>query len=175
MAQPAALSYSPAGSPNHFEISPLAFAAWRGDGACVAALLELPEARRELHLRDKEGWSVLHFAVRGGSPVCIRLLAQAGADVRAAVPGGQQAIHWAAAAASADCCAELLLAGALPTAPDSTGRTAVQLAQRRLQHEQAAEEQAPFQRQRLLRAQQHLTVRLAPAARPAAAPCAERR
>lgn len=100
----------------------------------------------QLHLRDKEGWSVLHFAVRGGSPACIRLLAQAGADMHAVVPGGQQALHWAAAAASADCCAELLLAGAVPAAPDSAGRTAVQLAQRRLQHELFAEQQAPCQR-----------------------------
>lgn len=133
-------------SPNYFDISPLAFAAWRGDAARVAALLEQPSARQELHLRDKEGWTVLHFAVRGGSPVCIRLLAQAGADVHAVVPGGRQALHWAAAGASADCCVELLLAGALPTAPDSSGRSAEQLAQRRLQHEQAAEEQAPYQR-----------------------------
>lgn len=194
---------SPSSSHNHFEISPLAFAAWRGDAARVAALLEQPSARQEvrvclignscdqsslvqfdslaparqgpnlpetkmkwsacdqlhtqlkrahlstvlqLHLRDKEGWSVLHFAVRGGSPACIRLLAQAGADMHAVVPGGQQALHWAAAAASADCCAELLLAGAVPAAPDSAGRSAVQLAQRRLQHELFAEQQAPCQR-----------------------------
>ncbi len=139
-------SFGPSASTNAFDINPLAFAAWRGDAARVAALLEQPAALQQLHLRDKEHWSCLHFAVRGGSPVCIRLLAQAGADVHAVVPGGRQPIHWAAAAASADCCAELLLAGALPTAADSMGRTAVQLAQQRLQHELAAEEQAPFQR-----------------------------
>ena len=90
---------------------------------------------------------MLHFAVRGGSPACIRLLAQAGASVHAAVPGlQQQPLHWAAAAASADCCAELLAAGACPAAVDGSGRSAVQLSHQRLQHELAAEQRAPFQR-----------------------------
>lgn len=132
---------------NKWGITPLAFAAWRGDAARLAEVLAADGAQAQLAATDCDGWDALAFAVRGGCPTCVRLLCEAGAAVNAAsARDGRTALHSAALAAGASCVAALLEAGADTAARDGLGRTALQYAQQRLAGELEAEARAPFQR-----------------------------
>ena len=112
------------GGGNHWHIAPLHWAAWQGDAARVSVLLATGRADiEELDEQDRDGWSALHFAVRGRSAACLDLLLGAGAD-----PGRRDAahgtpLHLAAAAGSAECVAALLRRGACPAVEGKDGRT----------------------------------------------------
>lgn len=108
----------------------------QGGGGCSSNQLE----------PGRDGWSALHFAVRGGSAACLRLLLDASARPDAvARPTGHTALHWAAAAGAGDCVAALLAAGADAGVADGLGRTSLQYAEQRLAEAEAAEQRSPYQ------------------------------
>jgi ankyrin repeat protein len=83
-------------------------AALRGDAAVLRAEI-LGADGHELIAAGRQGLTTLHFAARGGSEECVRLLLEAGAEKGARAENGLMPWHWATSAAVARL---LLLKGA---------------------------------------------------------------
>ncbi len=99
-----------------------------------------------VHAKDADGWTAVHYAVRGRSLHCLAQLLAEGAD--ASVPAGRlrrTPLHFAAEAGEPDLVAALLAAGSHTGAADATGHTPLALALQWLAAVQAAEQSAPYQ------------------------------
>ncbi|XP_074571772.1 putative signal recognition particle 43 kDa protein, chloroplastic [Curcuma longa] len=105
-------------------------AAKKADAAALSALLSDPGSSRDPDAEDSDGRTALHFVAGLGSEECIRLLAEAGADVNRAerAGGGLTPLHIAAGYGQPAAARALLLAGADPEALDGRGRTPLELA-----------------------------------------------
>jgi ankyrin repeat protein len=82
----------------------------------------------DLLVRDRNGDSVVHHAVRMDRLELLEFLLSAGADVNAANDQGQTALHLAASAGSYQACQLLLAWGASVEAADDQGNTPLHLA-----------------------------------------------
>ncbi len=97
------------------------------EAAAQAALQELPPAERAagLNRRDREGYTPLSYAARGGCMAVIELYVKGGADVKAADPNsGWTPLHVAAQARQAEAVRYLLSKGADVNAATAQGKTA---------------------------------------------------
>ncbi|WOL20109.1 hypothetical protein Cni_G28911 [Canna indica] len=105
-------------------------AAKKADAAALSALLCDPDASRDPDAEDPDGRTALHFVAGLGSEECVRLLAEAGADVDRAerAGGGLTPLHIAAGYGQPAAVRALLAAGAEPGALDGRGRTPLELA-----------------------------------------------
>eukprot|EP00262_Sarcandra_glabra_P017294 TRINITY_DN587_c0_g1_i1.p1 TRINITY_DN587_c0_g1~~TRINITY_DN587_c0_g1_i1.p1 ORF type:complete len:378 (+),score=64.01 TRINITY_DN587_c0_g1_i1:142-1275(+) len=103
-------------------------AAKKADSAALSRLLEA-DANRDVDAVDGDGRTALHFVSGLGSEACVRLLADAGADVdRRDAQGGLTPLHMAAGYVKPGVVRVLLDVGADAEAADDRGRTAVDLA-----------------------------------------------
>ncbi|KAJ6819695.1 uncharacterized protein M6B38_400810 [Iris pallida] len=105
-------------------------AARNADARALAALLSDESTSRDPDAEDGDGRTALHFAAGLGSEDCIRILAEAGADVerKERSGGGLTPLHVAAGYARPGAVKALLELGADPETADDRGRTAVDLA-----------------------------------------------
>ena len=106
----------------------LHWAAERGQGACLRALLERGAS---VEAFSSSGLTALHCAANQGcvSCCCLQTLLDAGSSLEATSSTGRTALHWAADRGYAACLRALLGAGARPGAVDCDGQTALHLAQ----------------------------------------------
>lgn len=95
----------------------------------------LIDAGADLHKPDKNGWYVLHAAVRHNKPACIPYLLQRGADPQATLATGYTALHLAVAMGHAPCVKALSEGGANVNARLRSGCTALHLAVRLGRHD----------------------------------------
>lgn len=107
--------------PDHIGTLPIHVACRRGYSSVVAAFL----ARDEALLEARGPLRLTPLMMAAGSPRTVEVLLEAGADVEAASPTGERALHRAARATDATSAAALLRAGADHTAVDSYGRSAL--------------------------------------------------
>lgn len=105
-------------------------AAKKADDVALSTLLSDPNTARDSDALDSDGRSALHFVSGLGSEACIRILAEAGADLdrKDRSGGGLTPIHMAAGYAQPDAVKALLELGADPEAVDIRGRMAIDLA-----------------------------------------------
>ncbi|KAK9912711.1 hypothetical protein M0R45_036561 [Rubus argutus] len=95
----------------------------RGSAELVDAILEYREAN--VDVLDKDGDPPLVFALVAGSPECVRVLINRGANVRSRLREGlgPSVAHVCAYHGQPDCMRELLMAGADPNAVDEEGES----------------------------------------------------
>lgn len=106
-------------------------AAKKADDVALSTLLSDPNTARDSDALDSDGRSALHFVCGLGSESCIRILAEAGADIDRkdkSGGGGLTPIHMAAGYAQPNAVKALLELGADPEAVDIRGRMAIDLA-----------------------------------------------
>ncbi|XP_048532640.1 probable signal recognition particle 43 kDa protein, chloroplastic [Triticum urartu] len=106
-------------------------AAKKADVDALGALLADEALRRDPNAEDAQGRTAMHFAAGLGSEECLRLLAEAGADVGHAerAGGGLTPLHIAAGYGRATGVRALLELGADAESPDGKGRTPLELVQ----------------------------------------------
>src|SRR5690348_145035 len=95
-------------------------AARRGDNKQVEALIT---AGSSANVKDKSGWTPLHWAVVGDNTNTVKILLEAGANIDAKDNWGGTPLHLAANNNCAETVQALLLAGANLEAKDIHGRT----------------------------------------------------
>lgn len=117
--------------------TPLHLAAYYGHAEAVRLLLA---HHAEVNAVSNNALAVqpLHSALAGNNPCCVRLLVEAGADVRAAQPGGQLPVHQAAAQGNLDALQLLVQHGAELAVADEQGRPPRDLALAAGHHQIAA-------------------------------------
>jgi len=119
------------------EWTPLMFAAARGGGANVRALLK---AGANVHVRDIHGTTPLHKAAAAGNVESIAALIQGGGDIQAVDRQGMSALHMAASYERLDAIRCLMSLGASQFAkngPLLDGETAYQMAVKEGLHKSA--------------------------------------
>jgi len=100
----------------------LCFAVQSGSERALKALLD---ARANVALVDKKGWTAAHHAVCGGHAVCLRLLIDAGANRETKALGGATPLLYAAQVGQAECCSLLLAMGCDVNTRDDYGQVRV--------------------------------------------------
>ncbi|CAN8283738.1 unnamed protein product, partial [Cochlearia groenlandica] len=104
-------------------------AARKADEEAFAQLLESPEDCRDINSVDENGRTALLFVAGLGSEKCVRILAEAGANLEHRdVRGGLTALHMAAGYVKPEAVKELVDLGADVEVEDERGLTALELA-----------------------------------------------
>jgi ankyrin repeat protein len=111
-----------------FASSPLFASVGFGDPAVVQALLK---GKSDVHEKDSDGMTALHWAVLAHHPEVVKVLLAGGADVNAVDRFGYTPLQYAATVDFGDAfiVSALLQAGADPTIKDKEGKTALAHAQ----------------------------------------------
>lgn len=91
----------------------------------VSSLLSTPGI--DVHARDNDGFTAMHWASWSGMPYSILQLANAGADVNAAESNGYTPLMLAAMRGDDEAVEVLLSLGANPAAKNAEGKTALEL------------------------------------------------
>jgi len=104
--------------------SPLIAAVGFGDPAVIQALLK---GGADVHEKDSDGMTALHWAVLAHHPEAVKVLLAKGADVNAVDRFGYTPLHYAATVDFGDAATvtALLQAGADPNIKDKDGKTAL--------------------------------------------------
>ncbi|KAK9741812.1 hypothetical protein RND81_03G130300 [Saponaria officinalis] len=104
-------------------------AAKKADAEALQRVLDADDIVRDPDAVDADGRTALHFVSGLGSDACVRVLAEAGADVnKRDLSGGMTPLHMAAGYARPDATRALIEFGADPELEDGKGRTALQIA-----------------------------------------------
>lgn len=82
----------------------------------------------DIHAKDDEGWSALHYVVRGGSLICLKFLVGQGLDVNAKTDKGNTVLHFAVDHGRSACVRYLLGKGADIDIRNGKGKTAFDIA-----------------------------------------------
>lgn len=93
----------------------------------VRALLNAPGI--DVHKKDQDGFTALHWAAWSGMPFCSYMLVQAGLDINAKEDSGFTPLMLAAMRGNADTVEMLLSLGADPAPTNNKGETALSLAE----------------------------------------------
>lgn len=103
-------------------------AARKADASALSLLLSDESISRDPSAEDAEGRTAAHFAAGLGSEACVKLLAEAGADVDRRDGAGLTPLHMAAGYGRPGAARALLDAGADAAAEDGRGRRPLDLA-----------------------------------------------
>lgn len=109
--------------------SPWWTAAKKADASMLKSLLSSIDDKRDVDAVDQDGRTALHFVAGLGSEQCVRILAEAGADLdHKENSGGLAALHMAAGYVRPAVVNTLIQLGADPEPQDSRGRKPLDLA-----------------------------------------------
>lgn len=108
----------------------------RGYDSFLYALCEHPIVQERLHYRVN-GWTFLHRAAAIGSRLSVLILLSAGSDVNAMTNVGEGPLHLAVRFGNVGAASALCQFGCLDVPDRITGRTALSMAARRLEHAEA--------------------------------------
>lgn len=105
----------------------LHFASSKSRIPAVVKILSMPEGKKLLRVRDRQGQLPLHRAAASGSAPIIEMLLQAGSQLSVSDAGGWTALHHACSEGHGDVAVKLIHEGIDIDKTDNDNKTAIQL------------------------------------------------